>query len=286
MDLKAAVITATTIVFVLSTMIGTGLGLRVLEIVTPLRSWRLIALAFVANFVAMPLVALGLARAIGLDEPLAIGLLIMAAAGGSPTLPKFVQIARANLALAVGLMVLLMVITVGYLPLVLPRLLPGVSVSPGQIAGSLVVTILLPLAAGLLVNERRPNVAAKVKPVLDKTSNLSLIVLVVLQTVLNARSVVAVFGTGGILAGVLFLAAAFAIGWALGGPTADTRVVLGIGTFQRNVAASLVVAGQSFDDPNVTVMIIVVTVVSMLILIPLTKALGRRAPAGPVKARA
>jgi Predicted Na+-dependent transporter len=128
--------------------------LRVLEIVTPLRSWRLIALAFVANFVAMPLVALGLARAIGLDEPLAIGLLIMAAAGGSPTLPKFVQIARANLALAVGLMVLLMVITVGYLPLVLPRLLPGVSVSPGQIAGSLVVTILLPLAAGLLVNER------------------------------------------------------------------------------------------------------------------------------------
>ena len=101
------------------------------------------------------------------------------------------------------------------------------------------------------------------------------------QTVLNARSVVAVFGTGGILAGVLFLAAAFAIGWALGGPTADTRVVLGIATFQRNVAAPLVVAGQSFDDPNVTVMIIVVTVISMLILIPLTKALGRRAPPAP-----
>ena len=49
MDLKAAVITTTTIVFVLSTMIATGLGLRVLEIVTPLRSWRLIALAFVAT---------------------------------------------------------------------------------------------------------------------------------------------------------------------------------------------------------------------------------------------
>ena len=37
-------------------------------------------------------------------------------------------------------MVLLMVITVGYLPLVLPWLLPGASVGPGQIAGSLVVT--------------------------------------------------------------------------------------------------------------------------------------------------
>ena len=283
MDLKDAVISTTTIVFVLSTMVGTGLGLRVAEILAPLRSWRLIVLALAANFVAMPLVAVALARAIRLDESLAIGLLLMAAAGGSPTLPKFVQIARANVALAVGLMVLLMVITVGYLPLVLPWLLPGVSVNPAQIARSLIVTILVPLAAGLLVNEKRPGVAARVKPVLDTTSTLSLLVLAALQTVLNFRSVVAVFGTGGILAGVVFLAAGYAVGWALGGPTSDTRVVLGLGTFQRNIAAALVVANQSFKDPNVTVMIIVVTVVSMLILVPLSKALGRRSPARPVE---
>ena len=134
------------------------------------------------------------------------------------------------------------------------------------------------------MNAKRPDVAARVKPVLDKTSNLSLIVLVVLQTVLNFRSVVAVFGTGGILAGVVFLAAAYAIGWALGGPKSDTRVVLGLGTAQRNIAAALVVANQSFDDPNVTVMIIVVTVVAMLVLIPLSKALGRRSPARPAEA--
>ena len=34
-------------------------------------------------------------------------------------------------------MVLLMVVTVGYLPLVLPLLLPGISVNPWQIARSL-----------------------------------------------------------------------------------------------------------------------------------------------------
>ena len=107
--------------------------MRVAEIVAPLRSWRLIVLALVANFVAMPLVAVALARATPLDESLAIGLLLLGAAGGSPSLPKLAQIARGNLALAVGLMVLLMVITVGYLPLVLPWLLPGVSVNPVQI---------------------------------------------------------------------------------------------------------------------------------------------------------
>jgi predicted Na+-dependent transporter len=68
--------------------------------------------------------------------------------------------------------------------------------------------MLVPLAGGLLVNAKRPDVAARVKPVLDKTSNLSLIVLMALQTVLNVRSVVAVFGTG-ILAGVVFLAAGY-----------------------------------------------------------------------------
>jgi bile acid:Na+ symporter, BASS family len=276
MDLKHAVISITTIVFVLSSMIGTGLGLQVAEIVASLRNRRLIVLALAANFVAMPLIAVALARAIQLDQSLAIGLLLLGVAGGSPSLPKLAQIARGNLAFAVGLMVMLMVITVGYLPLVLPWLLPGVSVNPLQIAGSLVVSILVPLAGALLVRAKRPDVAARVKPVLDMTSNLSLAVLLVLQVALNFRSVVAVFGTGGILAGVVFLAAAYAIGWALGGPEGDTRAVLGLGTAQRNIAAALVVTGQSFDDPSVAVMIIVVTVVGLLILFPLARAAGRQ----------
>ena len=281
MDLKHAVVSTAMIVFVLSSVVGMGLGLRVAEIVAPLRSWRLIVLSLVANFVAMPLVAVALARATPLDESLGIGLLLLGAAGGAPFLPKLAQIARGNLAFAVGLMVLLMVITVGYLPLVLPWLLPGVSVNPGQIGRSLVVLMLVPLAGGLLVNAKRPDVAARVKPVLDKTSNLSLIVVMALETVLNFRSVVAVFGTGGILAGVVFLAAGYAIGWALGGPKSDTRVVLGLGTAQRNIAAALVVANQSFDDPNVVVMIVVVAIVGLLVLMPLSRALGRHPPARP-----
>ena len=48
-------------------------------------------------------------------------------------------------------MVLLMVVTVGYLPLVLPVLLPGVSVNPAEIASSLFLLMLLPLAVALFV---------------------------------------------------------------------------------------------------------------------------------------
>ena len=277
MDLKQTAISIAMMTFVLSSMIGMGLGLRMNEIVAPLRNGRLVALGLLASFVIMPLAALALEKVMGLDESLAIGLLLLGAAGGAPFLPKLAQIARGNLAFAVGLMVLLMVITVGYLPIVLPWLLPGVSVNPAQIARSLVLLMLLPLGGALAVNAKWPDFAAKVKPALDKTSNLSLMVLIALLTLFNFRSVMAVFGTGGIFAGVAFLAAGYAVGWALGGPTADTRQVLALGTAQRNIAAALVVANQSFDDPDVVVMVVVVAIVGLLTLMPLSRALGRRA---------
>ncbi len=229
MDLKQAAISISMIVFVLSSMLGMGLGLRVSEIVAPLRNWRLVMLSLVANFVVMPFAALALARILRLDESMGIGLLLLGLAGGAPFLPKLAQIARGNLAFAVGLMVLLMVMTVGYLPIVLPLLLPGVSVNPAQIARSLVLLMLLPLGGALAVKANLPDIAAKIKPIFDKTSNLSLIALMALQTLLNVRSVVAVFGTGGILAGVLFLGVGVAAGWALGGSSAGHTIRPGAG---------------------------------------------------------
>jgi BASS family bile acid:Na+ symporter len=279
MELKQAAISICMILFVLSSMVGMGLGLRISEIVAPLRNARLVILALVANFIVMPLVALALWKILRLDEPMGIGLLLLGTASGAPFLPKLAQISRGNLAFAVGLMVLLMVITVGYLPLVLPILLPGVSVNPAQIAKSLVLLMLLPLGGALAIRANLPDLAARIKPLFDKTSNLSLIALMGLQTLLNVRSVLAVCGTGGILAGVLFLAVGFGCGWALGGPSGDTRSVLGLGTAQRNIAAALVVANQSFDDPNVVVMVVVIAIVGLLTLMPLSRALGRRVPA-------
>ncbi len=217
MDLKQAAISVSMIVFVVSSMLGMGLGLRVSDIVAPLRDWRRVTLALVANFVVMPFAALALARILRLEQSMGIGLLLLGLAAGAPFLPKLAQISKGNLAFAVGLMVLLMVITVGYLPIVLPLLLPGVSVNPAQIAQSLVLLMLLPLGSALALKANRPGLAATIKPFFDKASNLSLIALMTLQTLLNVRSVLAVFGTGGILAGVLFLAVGFVVGWALGG---------------------------------------------------------------------
>src|SRR5258708_25359824 len=263
------------LVFVLSSMLAMGLGLTVGEIVAPLRNARLVVLSLLVNFVLMPLAALALAAVLRLDQPLGVGLLLLGAAAGAPFLPKLAQIAKGNLAFAVGLMVLLMVITVGYLPLVLPLLLPGVSVNPAQIARSLFLLMLLPLAGALVVRARFAEVAARTKPVLDRLSNLSLILLVLVITVANVNNVLAVFGTRGILAGLLFIAIGFVLGWFLGGPDINTRRVLALGTAQRNIAAALVVGSQSFTDPKVVVMVVVVAIVSLLVLMPLSRKLAK-----------
>ena len=276
MELMQKATSVATLIFVLSSMLATGLGLTVSQIITPLRNARLVVLSLLANFVLMPLAAVALAALLRLDQPLGVGLLLLGTAAGAPFLPKLAQLAKGNLAFGVGLMVLLMVVTVGYLPLVLPILLPGVSVNPAKIARSLFLLMLLPLAGALAVKARFAVAAARTKPVLDRVSNLSLILLVLLITAANINNVLAVFGTRGILAGLLFIAVGFGIGWLLGGPGMDTRRVLALGTAQRNIAAALVVGGQSFSDPKVVVMVVVVAIVSLLVLMPLSRLLAKR----------
>jgi BASS family bile acid:Na+ symporter len=261
MELLSKASTVAMLSFVVSSMLAMGTGLTVSEISEPLRNTRLVTLALLANFVVMPLGALVLAKVLWLDEPFGVALLLLGC--------------------AVGAMVLLMVGTVVYLPIVLPLLLPEVSVDSWAIARSLILLMLLPLATGLALKARYRDLAVRVKPVLDWVSNLSLIFLVVLITAANIDKVLQVFGTRGILAGLLFIALGFGTGWLLGGPDAETKRVMALGTAQRNIAAALVVASQSFSDPKVVVMVIVVAIVGLIILMPLSRALA--SPTSPMR---
>jgi len=276
MQLLSKAATVAMLTFVVSSMLAMGAGLTVSQISEPLRNVRLVVFALLGNFVVMPLGALALAKVLGLDEAFAVGLLLLGCAAGAPFLPKLAELAKGNLAFAVGAMVLLMVVTVAYLPIVLPLLLPGVTVHPWDIARSLLLLMLLPLVIGLVLKARYGDLAAKVKPVLDWISNVSLILLIALITAANIDKVLQVFGTLGILAGLLFIALGLGTGWLLGGSSPDTKRVMALGTGQRNIAAALVVASQSFSDPKVVVMVIVVAIVGLIVLMPLSRALASR----------
>ncbi|MCU0502553.1 MAG: hypothetical protein MUC51_12465 [Anaerolineae bacterium] len=80
-------------------------------------------MALLANFMLVPLLAFAITRVLPLDQSLQIGLIVLATTAGAPFLVKEVAAAKGNLSLGVGLMFLLMVVTIFYVPIVLPLIL-------------------------------------------------------------------------------------------------------------------------------------------------------------------
>jgi BASS family bile acid:Na+ symporter len=266
-----------TLVFVISSMLSLGLSLTVQQILSPLKDMGLVLRVLLANFVLVPLLAYLLKTVIPLEESLAIGLILLATAAGAPFLPKLAQAAKGDIALSVGVMVLLMVVTVIYVPIVLPILLPGVQVNPADIARSLIILMLIPLAIGLFVNARYDSIAHALQPHMAQASSTSLLAVFILMLVLNIQSVLGTIGSGALLAAVLLILGSLAIGVLLGGRSRDSQSVVGLGTAQRNIAAAMVVAGGNFaNDPTVLTMILVGALLMLVILMPLAGEIGNR----------
>lgn len=263
------------LVFVIGSMASMGLSLKMKQIIAPLKNTRLVILALVINFILVPIVAYIITLVLPLDEPLRIGLILLATAAGAPFLPKLAEVAKGNMAFSVGLMVLLMVVTIIYLPIVLPLLLSGVEVSPWDIAQSLIVMMLIPLAAGLFINARYEEAAAKMQPTFGQASNIAILVLTILGLVLNFSDMIGLVGSFGILAAIIFIVASLGIGYLLGGSDSGIKNVMGLGTGQRNISAALVVAGQNFGIDVITYLM-VVAVVGLVVLMPLAGELGKR----------
>jgi BASS family bile acid:Na+ symporter len=268
--------------FVVTSMLNMGLRLTLSEILQPLRNTRLVILSLAANFVIVPAAAFTLSRVIPLGEDVQIGLLLLGTAAGAPFLPQLAQNAKSNVAFAVGLMTILMVVTIVYLPVVLPLLLPGVKVDTGQIAVSLIMQMLVPLLIGLFIKARYQDTAGALQPVVAQISNISLALLLVLMLAVNFRSVLRLFGTGAILATLLFVSISVAGGYLLGGPSVDTKRVLALGTGQRNLAATFVIATANFaEQPNVLVYLTAVGLLTMVIMLPTTAEFAKHSKTAP-----
>jgi predicted Na+-dependent transporter len=276
-QLSSFIMNLSTLVFVVTSMLAMGLSLTVAQILEPLNNTRLVILALTANFVLAPIAAYLITQAFPLTDSLKTGLILVSTAAGAPFLPRLAQMAKGNLAFSVGLMVLLMVTTVLYMPLMLPLLLRGVTVNPWDIARPLIFLMLLPLAAALFAKARYAQRADSLAPYLAKASNIALVLLVAAGLLANLDSLLGIIGTTAILAGLIFLAVCFVIGFLFGGKVGAIRLVLGLGTAQRNLSAALVIATANFSgDPDVVVMVLVFGLIGLILLILIALLFGRR----------
>ena len=262
--------------FVVGSMFATGLSLTVGQIVQPLKNARLVILALVANFALVPLLGYVITLVIPLDEPLKVGLIVLSTVAGAPFLIKEVQASKGKLSLGVGLMFLLMIVTIFYVPLVLPLLLPGVDVNAGEIAKSLIVTMLIPIVIGLLVRSHSAEGAKHWAPVMNRVSGIALLLMLVAGLGLNISNIIDLVGSYGFLALVVFVVGSLAIGFVCGGRDADVRSTLGLGTAQRNVAAAILVASLNFAGTDTLTYVLVASIVLPLILLPAARLIGKR----------
>ena len=272
------------LIFIITSMLGMGFSLTIPQIMAPLKDRRLIIMSLVANFVLVPILALVIIRVIPVSEGIQIGLILVGFAAGAPFLPKLVHVAKGGMAFTAGLMVLLMVVTIAYLPLVLPLVLTGVQVNPWEIARSLIVLMLIPLAIALFIRARYESVATGLVHTMNMAANLSLIAMFIGYFIGYSDVTYGVLGTGGILVSILLVVGAAIIGYLLGGPDKDNKKVLALGTGQRNLAAAFAVASGNFAaNPEVLIEVMDVAVIGFIVLMLIAGEMGRRSVRGAGK---
>jgi BASS family bile acid:Na+ symporter len=265
------------LIYIVSTMLSMGLNFFPKQFLEPLKDKKLILKSLAANFILLPIVTYIILQAIPLEQGLAIGLVLMAAGAGSPFMLKLVQFMKADMAFAVGLMLILSIVTLIYMPLVLSILLPGISINPISIAVSLLVLIFLPLIIGTSIKSRYNEIAKTIQPTFNQISNIFIFIVIILYLGLNYKDFLLVFGTGALIAVIIFVLTAFLIGYLLGGPSKNTKSVLGMGTAIRNSSAAFVVAVTNFSSEyDVMAMIIVVYMLSIIIMMIISGEMGKR----------
>lgn len=262
-------------VFLIAGMLEIGLGLTLRQVTAPLRDIKRIGLALVANFVVAPLLEVGIVHVMNLDPPLAAGLLLLGLAPGAPFIPKVVQLAKADLPSAVGLMVMFMVGTVVFLPLIHPGIMGAREVDAWAIVQNLVLLMMLPLTLGMFVRAHLDSRwCARVGPILGMVATASAAIAIVLLVVGHHEEMLTLFGTGAIFAGIVFAVLTTLSGWLAGGTDAGARRALSLASGSRNVPAALLVGAQNFHDPRVNLMVIVSALSGLLVLIPVAGRMG------------
>jgi len=112
------------LIYIVTTMLSMGLSFFPKQFLEPLKDKSLLLKSLTANFILVLILTFIILQVFPLQQGLAIGLILMGTVAGSPFMLKLVQFMRADIAFAVGLMLILSLVILLYMPLALSILLP------------------------------------------------------------------------------------------------------------------------------------------------------------------
>jgi BASS family bile acid:Na+ symporter len=271
------------VIFMAGNLLGMGLQLRLGTALAGLRDLRFVSLSLLWCFVLGPAVAWGLTRVIPLEPPYAMGLILIGLAPCAPFLPMMVDRARGDIGYTASFMLLASVGMVATMPLAVPLLVDGLSVSAWMVAKPLVAVVLLPLVMGMVILRRAPAFAERAQPVVKKITGLATVVMLLLCVVVYGEGFIGSAGSFATLTQVLFYAVVTAGSYALAfGLPQNRKSVLALGVCTRNLGAAFAplfaVAGT---DERAIVMVALGVPLQTLAAFVAARAFGARAGALP-----
>ena len=232
-------LTAVIAVTVFTVMFGIGVGVTTAELRRVWQSPGPMLRGLFSVLVAVPVLAVVIARAFDLSRAAEIGIVLMAISPGAPVALRRSLAAGAHAAFAPGLQISVALLAVASMPLWIAALnefyAGQARIDPRDVMRQVFIAQLLPLGVGIALRHFGGTLAARIEPAVRRAGTVLLIVAVVLVLAELWRPLYEA-GAATIAAMVLTTAAALAAGHLLGGPAPTTRTAVAI-TSAANVSA-------------------------------------------------
>jgi predicted Na+-dependent transporter len=278
-----------------ATVLSLGMTYTVGQLVAPLHRVVLVIAMVVLNAGVIPALAWGIAEITPMNSKYVPGLVLATLGAGSAASLKAAQLAkRADLPLAVSVVVVLQLINIIAVPLWAGQVVTGASISAWDIIKSLLLLVLLPLVAGLVVRARYADHAKNWQPELVKAANLALVVALATGISANWSTIVSMFGSWVIGATIIIIIVTGGLGLLpgllLGGRSAEVRTTTGLVSVFRFASLGLIIIGAQLHGnpvylgPAIT-FALVDFILPLVLAVEIGHRVGTRTPAAePVPA--
>jgi len=239
-ELLPILLKITVIIFMVGNLLELGLRLDLKKAMAGLRDVRFVTLSLLWAFVLCPALAYLLGVVLPMSEPYAMGLLLLGLAPCAPLLPGMVDKAHGDVNYAASFMLLASAGTVVYMPLAVPLLVKGLSVSAWTVAKPMLFLVMIPLVVGIAVQRWRPSTASFLQPYVKKVTAVDTLLMLLVVVVMYAKGFANAIGTWAVLAQVLFYTLTIVASYALAfGVPPRRKSVLTLGLSTRNCGAAL-----------------------------------------------
>ncbi|HEX9593175.1 MAG TPA: bile acid:sodium symporter family protein [bacterium] len=237
-------------------MLGMGVTLRPEDFRAVVRHPLLVLLGITLQYTVMPALGWGLGYVYGLPTTFAVGLILVACCPGGTASNVIAFLARADVALSVTMTACSTLLAAVMTP-TLTTLLVGsrVEVNALGLFVSTVQVVILPIAAGVLLNRFAPRLTQRILPVAPLVA-VVMITLIVASIIGAGREPILAAGPPLILAVFTLHAGGFALGYLitrLQGRGVLAARTLSIEVGMQNSGLGVVLARQNFPDPMVAI---------------------------------